>query len=119
MPDVPGTSRYVRTAGYALTSPSTGGAASATGPGCAPNAVDDIDRDEWDGMSDPARFNAKEDWAKVDALYFEYETMRDAGCASYAALRSAYEAVRRAVEDAGALAPWWLVEPPEDASGAA
>ena len=39
------------------------------------------ERSPWDDLIPPARFNAREEWAKVDALYFEYEDMAAAGAA--------------------------------------
>jgi hypothetical protein len=69
----------------------------------------------WDALSPAARFNAHDEWAKVDALYYEYEDMAAAGGASQAALDDAYEALRRAVDDAKALAPWYLAGPYEEA----
>jgi len=66
-------------------------------------------------LSRPAAFNAREEWNKADALYAEYEDMRELGAASYAAEVAAYEAVRRAAADARQLAPWWAVAPYESA----
>jgi hypothetical protein len=69
----------------------------------------------WDDLSPAARFNARGEWAKADALYFEYEDMAAAGGASPAALAAAYEAFKRAVDGAEELAPWYLAEPDADA----
>jgi hypothetical protein len=69
----------------------------------------------WDDLSPAARFNARDEWAKADALYFDYEDMAAAGGASPAALDDAYAAWQRAEADARALAPWYLAAPYEDA----
>jgi hypothetical protein len=57
----------------------------------------------------PAAFNAREEWAKVIALNAELQDMCELGAASYPALVSARDAVNRALDDAGELAPWWAV----------
>jgi hypothetical protein len=61
------------------------------------------------GLTRAAAFNAREEWRKVDALYFEYRDMTDAGAASPDAIYSAYMAYSRAWDDARQLAPWWAV----------
>lgn len=73
-------------------------------------------RTSWDDLSPAERFNAREEWAKADALYFEYHDMRDAHAASLWALDDAYDAMQRAEADAKALAPWHLIEPDQEAS---
>jgi hypothetical protein len=73
-------------------------------------------RSSWDDLSPAQRFNAREEWAKADALYFEYEDMRDAHAASQWALDDTYNALLRAEADAKALAPWQTVEPDQEAS---
>ena len=60
-------------------------------------------------MSRAAAFNAREEWAKADALYFEYRDMAELDAADPAAIESARLAFNRALADAEELAPWWDV----------
>jgi hypothetical protein len=58
-------------------------------------------------MSRAAAFNAREEWLKADALYAEFEDMEELWAAKYEARVAARDALKRAVDDARALAPWW------------
>lgn len=63
------------------------------------------ERPAWDRMSAAARFNALDEWDKADTLYDEFETMRQLGAASPAAVAEARRAVVRAQDTAESLAP--------------
>lgn len=71
--------------------------------------VMDMDREAWDGMTPAERFNARDEWAKVYALQAEYRSMRHGHGASYEAELAAWEALQRALSDARAMVPWYLV----------
>jgi hypothetical protein len=66
------------------------------------------------GMSRAAAFNAREEWAKTDALYDELTDMLELGAASPQAVEAEHAALLRALADAKQLAPWWAVERPVD-----
>jgi hypothetical protein len=66
------------------------------------------------GMSRAAAFNAREEWSKADALYYDLKDMLELGAASPQAIEAERAALRRALADAEQLAPWWAVAPPAD-----
>jgi hypothetical protein len=65
----------------------------------------DTSAESWDHMTPAQRFNAREEWAKVYALWDEFEAMWELKAAPREAMLAALEARNRAYEDAKRLAP--------------
>lgn len=75
--------------------------------------------DPWTKMTPAEQFNAADAWALVDALYDDYVTMRDAGCATPDAIEDAKAAFWRADAAAKALAPLGMTWAPQDGADCA
>lgn len=63
----------------------------------------------WDHMTSAQRFNAREEWAKVYALFDELTAMEETEAADFDAIILQRQALKRALADAKALAPYGVM----------